>query len=78
VSVLGRFREAVAFLPPSHLLFVPARDLSVFIIHGAIMSRLPKIKKPTVGFSARFFLEPSRICKMLPDNDLHKKKTIKT
>jgi len=42
-----------------------------------MMSQLPKIKKPTVGFLARFILEPSRIRKRLPDNDLQMKKTPK-
>jgi hypothetical protein len=64
--------------PPAQLVIVPAHALFVFIIHGAIMSQLPKIKKPTVGFSARFFLEPSETRKMLPDNNLQTKKTTKT
>jgi hypothetical protein len=42
-----------------------------------MMSQLTEIKKPTVGFSARFFFELSRIRKWLPGNDLQTNKTTK-
>jgi hypothetical protein len=48
------------------------------INHGSIMPRLPKNKKPTVGFSARFFLERSILRKIQTDKDLQTQKTTKT
>jgi hypothetical protein len=42
------------------------------------MSPIPKIKKPTVGFSARFILEQQIFRKILTDNSLQNKKTAKT
>jgi hypothetical protein len=42
-----------------------------------IVSQLPKIKKPPGGFQARFFWEPSGICKTLSDNNMQNKKTQK-
>jgi hypothetical protein len=67
----------VALLSRRHLLFVPEHDLFVFIIQGAIMSPLLKIKKPTVGFWARFFGQAPIFRKTLTDNNMHVKKPSK-
>jgi len=47
-------------------------------IHTTILPEALKNKKPTVGFLARFFVEPSIRRKTLPDNNLQTQQTIKT
>jgi len=50
----------------------------IYNIHALMMAQLLKIKKPTVGFSARFFFEAQISWKILTDNDLLKQKSNKT
>jgi len=52
--------------------------LNFFNLHQTILPEGAQIIKPTVGFSARFFGEPSETRKRLPDNDLQTKQTTKT
>jgi hypothetical protein len=44
--------------------------LNLFYVHPAIFSHFQKVKKPTVGFQARFFWENAAICKLLADRNL--------